>query len=200
MQKSPAPDCLPYNSKFEVAHVGPTSRGKIVILNLQALRAYAATLVLFHHSQRFYTDMGGSFGWFESIGRWGFTGVDIFFVLSGYVIARSISPRNGSVIRPADFLFRRFGRIYLGYWPFFFIALVTASLFYPQFLADKKIFASGFFINTLNRVFGRITCVVVDIRTLFLCSYRVDVGAPGAFSKPNSLALAWGRYRQITCN
>jgi len=118
-----------------------------VILNLQALRAYAATLVLFHHSQRFYTDMGGSFGWFESIGRWGFTGVDIFFVLSGYVIARSISPRNGSVIRPADFLFRRFGRIYLGYWPFFFIALVIASLFYPQFLADKKIFASGFLLT-----------------------------------------------------
>ncbi len=125
-----------------------------MILNLQALRAYAATLVLFHHGHRFYEDMGGGYVWFENISRWGFTGVDIFFVLSGYVIALSVSPRNGSVISPGKFLFRRFGRIYLGYWPFFFIALITASLFYPQFLADKKIFASAFLLtpSTANSV------------------------------------------------
>jgi peptidoglycan/LPS O-acetylase OafA/YrhL len=118
-----------------------------MILNLQALRAYAAMLVLFFHSLGNYRAMGGSFAWYEAIGEWGFAGVDVFFVLSGYVIARSTTAGKGASISPATFLYRRFGRIYLGYWPFFLFSMILAGLFYPHFLENKKILASALLLT-----------------------------------------------------
>jgi len=113
-----------------------------VILNLQALRAYAALLVLFHHGLPHWLAMGGHAGWFGEIARWGFAGVDVFFVLSGYVIAHSTSERNGRKLSAGNFCYRRFGRIYLGYWPFLVFSLLVVGQMYPQLLAGKKILLS----------------------------------------------------------
>lgn len=118
-----------------------------MILNLQALRAYAALLVMFHHGLPHFQAMGGNSAWFEAIARWGFAGVDVFFVLSGYVIARSTAARPGKVISAGLFAYRRFGRIYLGYWPILLAAIFLVGQIYPQILTGKKILLSTLLIT-----------------------------------------------------
>ncbi len=121
------------------------------LVNLQALRAWAAILVLFHHAHAHYLAMGGQSDWFSAIARPGFAGVDIFFVLSGYVIARSMSSEDGRQRSTGQFLYRRFGRIYLGYWPFFLISMLAATQLYPDFLGDKKILESALLVTPLTQ-------------------------------------------------
>jgi peptidoglycan/LPS O-acetylase OafA/YrhL len=63
--------------------------------------------------------------------HWGFAGVDIFFVLSGFVVYQSADKSQFDVRK---FLTRRAMRIYLGYWPVL-LALVVLSFFgltYPS--------------------------------------------------------------------
>ena len=61
-----------------------------MLLNLQALRGVAALLVLMHHSLAHFKAMGLSNPVFEFVATHGNIGVDIFFVISGYVMAISV--------------------------------------------------------------------------------------------------------------
>lgn len=91
-----------------------------MIQNIQSLRFLAAALVLLHHMYNPWVP--------EPLARMGFAGVDIFFVISGYIMAettRSTEPGAGNALR---FLFKRFSRIYSGWWPFFLVYLVLAYL------------------------------------------------------------------------
>ena len=81
--------------------------------SLQALRAVAAVLVVLFHMDAFMP----SFMNFEFAGRWfrnGEAGVDIFFVLSGFIIYYSVKGREG--MTRARFLEARFIRLYPIYW------------------------------------------------------------------------------------
>lgn len=85
---------------------------------LQAIRAFAAILVmLFHGTQMINEKLGYQF--LNNIFMAGFSGVDIFFVLSGFIILYTSSPGKNRV---AGFLKKRFVRIYPIYW------IVTALL------------------------------------------------------------------------
>jgi exopolysaccharide production protein ExoZ len=77
------------------------------------LRAFAALSVVFFHTG--YMPGGHGFGWF---------GVDIFFVISGYIMTR-ICDRN-----PQFFLRRRLIRIVPPYWAFT-VLLFIAAIFFP---------------------------------------------------------------------
>jgi len=57
--------------------------------NVQILRALAAILVVLHHSLPHYLEMGGKSSLLGHIGQYGFVGVDIFFVISGFVIYKA---------------------------------------------------------------------------------------------------------------
>lgn len=54
---------------------------------LDTLRALAVTLVVLHHYTLFVSNEDDTFGW---VGRIGWTGVDLFFALSGYLIGNQI--------------------------------------------------------------------------------------------------------------
>ena len=89
---------------------------------LQALRALAALAVLFHH----LTGHWAIVPWLKPMTswmNWGFAGVDVFFVLSGFVVYQSADryPLNWRA-----FLMRRGLRIYLGYWPVLALMVLTA--------------------------------------------------------------------------
>ncbi len=119
-----------------------------MINNIQALRGIAALLVVFYHSVPHFTAMGLSNTIFESIGKFGYIGVDIFFVISGYVMAKTSSdvevcPGNGRL-----FLGKRFARIYLGYWPIFAMTFLAYFFFRPEMLANKELLQSFFLINS----------------------------------------------------
>jgi len=94
---------------------------------IQALRGIAALMVLFFHTHPHW-DLVPLLSITSTVTRWGFSGVDIFFALSGFVVYRSA---RGAIPIQAigPFLKRRWLRIYLGYWPvLLLIALVTVFI------------------------------------------------------------------------
>jgi len=113
-----------------------------MLLNLQALRGIAALLVLMHHSLAHFKAMGLSNPVFEFVATYGYIGVDIFFVISGYVMAKTTSNSEQGFKSSSYFLGKRFARIYLGYWPIFFLALLIYYFHRPDYLADKQVFQS----------------------------------------------------------
>lgn len=90
-----------------------------MIYNIQSLRAIAAYLVVCFHCQILL------FGHLKySMGSWG---VDIFFVISGFVMAHTTGGRNA---RPGEFIAKRLIRVVPLYW-FMTIAVFVAALSMP---------------------------------------------------------------------
>jgi exopolysaccharide production protein ExoZ len=81
--------------------------------NVQALRGIAASLVVFGHSSAYAVLIIPA-----SLATLGYTGVDIFFVISGFIICRMADRlRAGSQIKTAlRFLAKRYWRIFPLYW------------------------------------------------------------------------------------
>lgn len=113
-----------------------------MLFNLQALRGIAALLVVMHHSLGHFQAMGLSNSVFEFVALHGNIGVDIFFVISGYVMAKTTSKSVPGFATGFHFLSKRFARIYLGYWPIFFLALIIYFFHRPDYLADKQVLQS----------------------------------------------------------
>lgn len=127
-----------------------------MLLNLQALRGIAALMVLMHHSLAHFKAMGLSNPVFEFVATYGNIGVDVFFVISGYVMAKTTSGLEHGLGAGSYFLGKRFARIYLGYWPIFLIALIVYHFHNPDYLADKQVFQSF-----LLMVFGNYSELVI---------------------------------------
>ena len=71
---------------------GVNTGGAPRIHGLDTLRALAVSLVVLHHYTLFVSD-APTFGW---VGTMGWTGVDVFFALSGYLIGNQIFAALGS--------------------------------------------------------------------------------------------------------
>ncbi len=91
------------------------------ISNLQAVRAFAAIIVAFFHT-------GYVYGTLHAVGSFG---VDIFFVLSGYIMARICEKT------PTYFLRRRLIRIVPPYWTLTLLLFAVASRF-PQLMGNTR--------------------------------------------------------------
>lgn len=94
------------------------------IHNIQLLRAIAAILVVMHHAYPHYEAMGTTYTWLEYLSSWGFVGVDIFFVISGFIMAHTTFNKPRGLKSAGTFIKNRLIRVYLGYWPFFFMMVV----------------------------------------------------------------------------
>jgi peptidoglycan/LPS O-acetylase OafA/YrhL len=109
----------------------PTRNSDSRLLELDAMRGVAALLVVFFHFS-----MGRET---YPVFRFGVTGVDLFFIISGFVITMSISKvRTGT-----QFVINRFSRLYPTYWTvvtFTLLALfVFKSIEHDQLMdIDKK--------------------------------------------------------------
>lgn len=112
--------------------------------NVQALRALAALAVLLFHARPFYEDVVGAGMPGARLLFYGYAGVDVFFVISGYVIALTTSAYPPGLASLARFAEKRCFRIYLGYWPL--LALVAAYYYSldPQRLARVEPLAAIF--------------------------------------------------------
>jgi len=82
------------------------------LFGLDHLRALAITLVLLFHYQIFHHPK-----WIEKAGKFGWTGVDLFFVLSGYLIASQLfaTMAKRKQISFREFFLKRFFRIIPAY-------------------------------------------------------------------------------------
>lgn len=103
--------------------------------SLQLLRFFAAlSVVLFHVGSGLaqeYPNLSNPF----SLGLFG---VDVFFVLSGFIMAYATDPARGSL----HFALRRVARIVPLYW-FLTLALVGIALVLPQLLNSTKVSAEA---------------------------------------------------------
>lgn len=95
---------------------------------IQVLRAWAALLVVYGHG----TDLLGAAeiswrppAWSLGLGAWG---VDLFFVISGFIITRSVWNGGDRHLAAGDFLYRRWARIAPPYWFWSLVAWVWLSL------------------------------------------------------------------------
>ena len=91
--------------------------------SVQVARAIAATVVVFHHLE---WAVGPTSAVVKSTPEWlsfGYAGVDIFFVISGFIIALVVSQGSNS---PRTFILRRANRILPMYWAFTIAWIVLA--------------------------------------------------------------------------
>jgi peptidoglycan/LPS O-acetylase OafA/YrhL len=81
-------------------------------LELDSLRGIAALLVVLYHYTSRYPDLYGVAGIAPVEVYWGIYGVDLFFIISGYVIFMTLE----RVRHPLDFVVSRLTRLYPAYW------------------------------------------------------------------------------------
>lgn len=97
--------------------------------SIQALRGLAACAVVFFHSvDRIQTDFGKSVDWMASLASLGPSGVDLFFLISGFLMTHLHASWFGQRAS-ATFLRKRFERIIPLYWLLsaFALALLLAA-------------------------------------------------------------------------
>jgi peptidoglycan/LPS O-acetylase OafA/YrhL len=115
-----------------------------MLINVQFLRFAAAMMVVFYHTSSHVRASGIEQGMLFSLSEAvGFAGVDIFFVISGFIMAHTTATSAGAKASWA-FARRRLARIYSGYWPFFLIALAVFAWANPEQLKMASLVRSWF--------------------------------------------------------
>jgi peptidoglycan/LPS O-acetylase OafA/YrhL len=92
------------------------------LVALDLVRFFAALSVVLYH----YTSRGGSnsFGFFSEVTKFGYLGVPLFFIISGYVIALSAKNRTAF-----EFAVSRFVRLYPVFWSGVAFTVLITSLY-----------------------------------------------------------------------
>lgn len=109
------------------------------------LRAVAILLVFLWHFRRY-----GMPGWLEGLSKFGWTGVDLFFVLSGFLIGSQLLEKiaAGNDIGTGEFYMKRFFRIVPAY-----LAVLLLYLFIPGF-SEREGMAPAWKFWTFTMNFG----------------------------------------------
>jgi len=120
------------------------------LVGLTHLRALAITLVFVYHYRLFAHP-----GWVERVGAFGWTGVDLFFVLSGFLISRQLF---GSIVRSGTFSLREFHfKRLLRILPAYFVVL--ACYFWLPWIHEREALPSLWKFLTFTQNLG------LDLRT-----------------------------------
>jgi exopolysaccharide production protein ExoZ len=105
----------------------------VKLANLEIVRFCAALTVVIYHSVGILQTNGHSIGWLADTYFIGQAGVDVFFIVSGFVIWLSL---NNSVKDPFTFMKNRIIRIIPSYW---LITIVTAFIWVISELIQKSL-------------------------------------------------------------
>lgn len=126
-----------------------------MIKSIQILRGLAAWAVVFHHISQIMFGFSSSSPWVHTLALKAGNGVDIFFVISGFIIFSSVSKKT---VTPVSFAVNRIARIAPAYWLYTSIA-ISLSYLYPGIIPFSEINAesvikSMFFIPVMNHQIG----------------------------------------------
>ncbi|MBS7816120.1 acyltransferase family protein [Wohlfahrtiimonas chitiniclastica] len=122
-----------------------------MIINIQALRAFAAIIVVLFHAH--FAVEHQNFEWSAwdiltlNVRKWGSFGVDLFFIISGYLMfmINDKKPRS-----PCAFMLNRIERIVPMYW-FLTLSLFMIYHLIPAFFSDME-YGFGKLISSLSFV------------------------------------------------
>lgn len=107
------------------------------LYNIQALRGFAAILVLISHLLIIEGKYGGLGSVLPEILRYGVFGVDIFFVVSGFIMVTITKGKFRSLGYTAKFIAQRVVRIYPVYW-FYSLLVLVVFLVYPDWINGSQ--------------------------------------------------------------
>jgi exopolysaccharide production protein ExoZ len=162
--------------------------------NIQVLRGFAALSVLFYHAGFMIEPVVNGWGFLRNFVFSGHAGVDIFFVISGYIIAESTKNIHGSA-NWGQFIQRRILRVIPPYYLVTF-ALFAVSIVLPAVLKNTHpsfadLLKSLLFIPHYNQN-GEIYPVVgVGWSLNYELFFYVCMALAGAWSFNKNLALAF---------
>ncbi|AHE56447.1 acyltransferase family protein [Sphingomonas sanxanigenens] len=178
------------------------------LLNVEALRGVAATLVVLYHVDKYYYDTPRLWAekLFGGLFSFGHAGVEFFFVLSGFIIALIHAGDGGQPGKILPFLEKRFVRIYPFYWVCLAIVIVS-MLVVPGVLSRIS----------LDAVVGSIFLVGIDpfrsvvfvawtlfhevlfyaVFCLFIWNRKMGVAAIVAWSLGSYVLSFFGRYGYV---
>jgi len=124
-----------------------------MLINIQFLRFAAALLVVFYHASVHVRSTGVDQGiLYAASDAVGFAGVDVFFVISGFIMFHTTKAVTG-IVHAREFIMRRLARIYSGYWPFFFLAVVIFAWARAEHFQQSRLLTSFMlWPQSLNRV------------------------------------------------
>jgi peptidoglycan/LPS O-acetylase OafA/YrhL len=121
---------------------------------LDVLRFAAAMMVFFYHlTWPLPAEAGPHFGLLSTISRFGYLGVNLFFIISGFVILWSAYGRQ-----PLAFVISRFARLYPTFWAA--LVLTTVILFWLR--PDAAPSSAAQFLANVTMVPGRLGYEAVD--------------------------------------
>jgi peptidoglycan/LPS O-acetylase OafA/YrhL len=141
-------DRLPTIPELAGGHVHhPRHQAAGVIKNVQGLRFLAAAWVALFHLN-LLSGLGMEVRWLSAFAGLGYAGVDVFFVISGYIMALTTAGTTPGAGSASRFAMQRFARIYCGWWPFFliYLAYYTAT---GGMRAEMRLIQSFFLWPTL---------------------------------------------------
>ncbi len=115
--------------------------------NLQLLRGVACLLVVAYHIAVMEAGFGLGQNPLKPLRWFGYAGVDLFFVLSGFIIATTCRRDLGRPAALPGYVARRLGRVYPPYWAALVVAAVSYAFDNPgQLIAGSR---SGELVDTL---------------------------------------------------
>lgn len=123
------------------------SKPRTTILSVQVMRGLAAVAVaIFHAHIILARPEYGEFTILPSIATKGWLGVNFFFVLSGFIIMFAHANDVGRPARIANYVWKRFSRVYPVYWIFltFFLAAAYRGIGHPNFSWDHANILTAF--------------------------------------------------------
>lgn len=128
---------------MSASEAGTPGAGRAMFYNVQALRALAAFLAIFVHTDKLLAPAGIRYDWLQ----FGNSGVDLFFVISGFVMVHTSLHRPQT---PLGFMQNRIVRVVPLYWlltlAVFALAMARPHLLGATRAAPDELLKSLFFI------------------------------------------------------
>ncbi|WP_179952068.1 acyltransferase family protein [Marinicella rhabdoformis] len=106
--------------------------------------------VFLFHLLPVFNFLGLESTWYEAVCSIGYIGVDVFFVISGYVMAQSSGGLSVGLDSVKSFAIKRLLRVYLGFWPMFLLMLLLFVVYQPEFLSTGNLVLSFLLLNPVQ--------------------------------------------------
>lgn len=152
------------------------------LLSLDVLRGIAVLLVIVRHSDAAWNT------WLSPIRRGGWVGVDLFFVLSGYLVSNLLFREfeTTGTIKPARFLIRRGWKIYPAFWVLIAVAIACFGFNSSKTLAEL-LFVQSY---VTNRMFDHTWSLAIEEHFYLILPFFLMVLARTRFASLPRIVFA----------